>query len=158
LLGFAKELRIGAISRRPEGYKRRMRDAWQRDRMISDGGQVYVGDPDAPVAEEMAAEAKERGADPDADIDKVRDAARSAKIKWLGDQWKNSGPPQAPPMVTPKAAGAAAASARADEGDPRNRAYSEKLARQSSAWGGGQGLTSRSQPAGVAHAWRLGHI
>jgi hypothetical protein len=134
------------------------RDAWKDKFLSAGGGQAYLNVPTAAVEEEQLAESVERGADSDADIGKVRDAARAAKLKWLSDQWKNSGPPVGPPMVTPKAAGAAAASAKADEGDPRNRAYSEKLARQKTAWGGGQGLTSRSQPEGMGHTWRLGHI
>jgi hypothetical protein len=50
-----------------DGYKRRMRDAWQRDRFVaSSGGQVFAGVPDPyHVAEsEMVAEGRERGVTP----------------------------------------------------------------------------------------------
>jgi hypothetical protein len=97
------------------------RDAWQlKDRFTQvSGGQVYAGVPDPYHAaeSEMTAENEERGATPEGkpggDPDAVK-RARNAKLDWLSNAWRSSGPP----MATPLAAGASAASAKADEGDP----------------------------------------
>jgi hypothetical protein len=133
------------------------RDAWQlKDRFVaSSGGQVYSGYPDPYEAanSELEAEEAERGAEGASAVAKARDA----KLKRLGDAWKN---PFSPMVMTPSdQPWNAVPKPKPQNGGRTNTdaAYAAKLTRVTNAWSGGQSR-SRTMSEAEDWRWRLGHL
>jgi hypothetical protein len=126
---------------------------WRDSFTQTSGGQVWRPDPYPEVNAELSAEEQERGAEgPDAVA-----KARADKLKRLGDAWKNPFSPMADAWSGSASTGVLAGTGPNGSKTNSAEAYSQKLARVSNAWSGGQPLASRTMSERAAWAWRLGH-
>jgi hypothetical protein len=102
----------------------------------------------------MTAEAKERGEEGPDEVQQARDA----KKRWLNSAWRNPFSPMADSPAISASTGVLAGSGGNGGKTNSAEAYSQKLARISNAWSGGQPLMARSMTERAGWQWRLGHI